>query len=111
MRAVEGYAIEARDGLIGHVEDLLVEDAKWVVRYLVVDTRNWLPGRKVVVAPTWVERVNWQDRTVRMDLSRDEVKKSPPYDQDHPLDREHEMQIHDYYNRPYYWESAVESRA
>jgi hypothetical protein len=88
-----------------------VEDAKWVVRYLVVDTRNWLPGRKVVVAPTWVERVNWQDRTVRMDLSRDEVKKSPPYDHSHPLDREHEIQIHDYYNRPYYWESAVESRA
>lgn len=110
MREVDGYAIQARDGLIGHVEDLLVDDVEWVIRYLIVDTRNWLPGRKVVVGPTWVERVNWQDRTVRVDLSRDDVKQSPLYDPTHPFDREEEIRIHDHYGRPYYWESAAESR-
>ena len=44
-----GYHIEATDGEIGHVEDFLVEDSSWAIRYMIVDTRNWWPGRKVLV--------------------------------------------------------------
>jgi len=110
MRAVEGYAIEAKDGLIGHVEDFLVEDDPWMVRYLIVDTRHWLPGRKVLISPAWIEGLNWQDQTVNVDLSGDDFKNSPPYDHEGPLDREREIRIHDHYGRPYYWEAAVESR-
>jgi hypothetical protein len=47
--AINGYAIEASDGRLGTVSDLLFEEVSWVVRLLVVDTGNWLPGRKVLL--------------------------------------------------------------
>src|SRR4029453_11630334 len=53
-RAVTDYYIEATDGDLGHVEDFLVEDTTWAIRYMIVDTRNWWPGRKVIVSPEWI---------------------------------------------------------
>ena len=51
IEAVTGYHIHASDGEIGHVEDFLIEDADWSIRYLVVDTKNWWPGKKVLISP------------------------------------------------------------
>jgi hypothetical protein len=48
---VAGYYIEATDGEIGHVEDFIIDDETWEIRYMVVDIRNWLPGKKVLIAP------------------------------------------------------------
>ncbi|PIR25273.1 MAG: photosystem reaction center subunit H [Deltaproteobacteria bacterium CG_4_10_14_0_2_um_filter_43_8] len=56
-KEVSGYHIEASDGEIGHIEDFLVEDDNWRIRYIVVDTRNWLPGKKVLIAPAWIEKI------------------------------------------------------
>jgi hypothetical protein len=47
--AINGYAIESSNGRLGTVSDLLFEDAGWAIRWLVVDTGNWLPGRKVLL--------------------------------------------------------------
>ena len=58
-REVTGYAIQARDGDLGHVEDFIVDDESWVLRYMVVDTRNWWPGKHVLVSPRWIESVRW----------------------------------------------------
>ena len=106
-RNVSGYHIEASDGEIGHVEDFLVDDDSWAIRYLVVDTRNWWPGRKVVVAPQWFERVSWQARKVFTSLSRAAVRQSPEFTSDSPLTREYEIQLHQHYNRQGYWADAV----
>jgi len=43
---VTGYHIEATDGDIGHIEDFIVDDETWQIRYMVVDTQNWWPGKK-----------------------------------------------------------------
>ena len=61
---VIGYYIEATDGDIGHVEDMLVEDDSWAIRYVVVDTRNWWPGKQVLVSPEWMDRVDWDGQRV-----------------------------------------------
>ena len=58
-REIEGYHIEATDGEIGHVDDLIVDDETWTIRYMPVDTRNWMPGRRVLVAPAWVTAIDW----------------------------------------------------
>jgi len=63
-RQVTGYHIHATDGELGHVEDFIVDDENWAVRFLVVDTRNWLPGKKVLLSPQWIERVEWADSSV-----------------------------------------------
>ena len=103
MREVAGYSIAATDGSIGHVEDFIIEDENWAVRYVVVDTRNWLPGKRVIVSPEWVEDIDWRGRTVSLKLSRDEVKDSPPYDPSQPVNRQYEVHLYDYYGRPKYW--------
>jgi hypothetical protein len=91
MREVAGYSIHASDGHIGHVEDFVVDDEEWVVRYIVVDTRNWLPGRKVLVSPEWVSRIDWRSNAVSIDHSRDEIRKSPHYDPNQPVNRQYEF--------------------
>jgi len=58
-RAVTGYHIQSTDGDIGHVEGFLVDDQSWAIRYMIVDTSNWWAGKKVLVAPAWIERVDW----------------------------------------------------
>lgn len=76
---VIGYGIEARDGSIGHLKDFLVDDENWGIPYLVVDKRAWLPGGHVLVLPDEVEEIDAMTRTVRVALSRQEVKESPSY--------------------------------
>lgn len=79
-REVIGYHIQARDGQIGHVEDFIVDDETWKIRYLVVNTRNWLPGKKVLVEPRWVDRVSWAGSKVFVALLRASIKDKPGYD-------------------------------
>jgi len=68
-----------------------------------VDTRNWLPGKKVLVSPGWIERVSWADRKVYVELTREIIKESPEYDPSAPVNRRYEERLYDYYGRPRYW--------
>jgi len=101
---IGGHRIEGTDGAIGHVEDFIVDDDTWEIRYLVVDTQNWWPGKKVLVAPEWIETVNWVDSKVHIDLTRDAIKSSPEFDPQ-ALNRDYEERLHRHYNRRGYWSS------
>jgi hypothetical protein len=103
-RDVIGFYIEALDGDIGHVEDLVLDLERWVIRYLVVDTRNWLPGRRVVVSPAWLRRLDWASRSVVLDLDRERIRNSPAYDRNRLLDRAFEEDLHRHVDRPGYWQ-------
>ena len=102
-REVIGYHIQATDDEIGHAEDFIVQDTGWVIRYMVVDTRNWLPGKKVLVAPDWIEEVEWVERKVHVTLERDSVEESPEFEPGMPVNRTYEQSLYDFYGRPAYW--------
>ena len=101
--AVIGHHIEATDGDIGHLQDLLVDDYTWAIRYLIVDTSNWWGGHHVLVAPQWIVDVNWMEAKVSVDLTRQAVKDAPPYDSAAQLDRQREQEMYEHYGRPGYW--------
>ena len=104
MREVTGYALRARDGAIGHVADLLVDDADWAIRWLVVDTGSWLlGGRQVLVSPSWITAVSWARREVAVDLRRGTIEHGPSFDPAAPVDRAYETRLYGYYDRPSYW--------
>jgi stress response protein YsnF len=103
LEDVTGYHIHATDGQIGHLDDLIVDDENWAIRYMAVDTRNWLPGKKVLVSPHWIEKVSWADSEVYVDLSRETVRNSPEFDHNAPVNRDYEDRLHDYYGRRKYW--------
>jgi hypothetical protein len=74
---VVGYRIQAVDGELGHVEDFFVDADGWSIAWMIVDTRNWLPGKNVVVPPSAIEEIDWQRGIVRVRMRRDEVRNSP----------------------------------
>src|SRR5664279_109317 len=86
---VARYDIEATDGAIGHVEDFVIDDDTWAIRYLIVDTRNWWPGKRVLIAPQWIERVSWNESRVFIHLSREAIKLSPEFTAESALTREY----------------------
>lgn len=108
-----GYHLEASDGAIGHVDEFLVDERSWQIRYLVVDTRNWLPGRKVVVAPAWIESTDWIRRRLVVNLTRDAIKHSPRYDPDLQWNPGYSAELHEHYRRPHYtdWDKDVAAGA
>jgi sporulation protein YlmC with PRC-barrel domain len=89
-RQVIGYHIHAIDGDVGHVEDFLVDDEDWAIRFLVADTRNWLPGKKVILSPRWIKRVQWDNSSVHFDLTRESVKNSLEFNSSKPISRDYE---------------------
>jgi uncharacterized protein YrrD len=77
---VQGHHVYALDGVLGHVEDFLVDDSHWELRYLVVNTKNWWPARRVLIDPRAAERIDWATSTVCVKLTQAEIKSSPEYD-------------------------------
>lgn len=97
---VMGYHVQATDDDIGHVDDFLVEDESWAIHYMVVDTRNWLPGKRVLVSPRWIRWVGWDERRVAVNITQNAVKDSPEYVPTKPLSRVYEEQLHEHYELP-----------
>lgn len=104
MSEMAGYRIEALDGQVGHVEDFLIEEETWKVRYLVVDTGAVLPGKKVLLAPLWIDRITWAERGVRVDLRVDQIRTAPTFEKRTPLTRDYELAVFEHYSRPKYWQ-------
>ncbi|MDM7915726.1 MAG: PRC-barrel domain-containing protein, partial [Candidatus Eisenbacteria bacterium] len=97
------FHIAARDGEIGSVDDLYFDDATWDVRYLVVDTGSWLPGRKVLLVPSSFERPRSGEKAMPSRLTREQIRNAPDIDTDRPVERQHEIALHMYYGWPLYW--------
>ncbi|CCE24249.1 PRC-barrel domain-containing protein [Methylotuvimicrobium alcaliphilum] len=100
---VMGHNIQATDGNIGHVEDFVIDDETWAIRYLIIDTQNWWPGKKVLVSPKWIERVSWSESTVFINLTCEAIKQSPEYTEESQLTRDYETELHQHYDRQGYW--------
>ena len=109
--AVTGYNIQAADGEIGHVDGFVVDDDAWAIRYMEVATRNWWPGKKVLVSPAWIERVSWTESKVYVGLSREAIKTGPEYIESRPVTREFENRLYSHYGRPPYWLHDAERKS
>ena len=104
-KQVMDYSIHAIDGDIGHVEDFIVDDEGWIIRYMAVDTSKWLPGsKKVLISPSWIKTINGEKKMVSLDITKESLKNSPPYDPSASINREYEAKFYDYYGRKKYWE-------
>ena len=104
LTAIMGYHIQATDGPIGHIENLLVDDATWGIRYLIIDTKNWWPGQHVLMSPYAVREISWSDRDVMLDVTCAKIKASPAWDPADVINQDYEAQLHGHYGwRGYGW--------
>jgi hypothetical protein len=101
--AIKGYTIAATDGRIGTVSDILFDDSSWRVRWVVVDTGNWLPGRKVLLPLSALGRLNENGSEFAVKLTMQQVKDSPESGTDRPVSRQIEANIYGYYGWQPYW--------
>ena len=106
MNDLEGYAIRATDGAIGHVNDFYFDDKAWGIRYLVVDTGSWLSSRKVLISPIAIGQPDWTAKVLPVSIAKEQVKNSPEIDTDKPVSRQHEIRHLGYYGYPFYWGGA-----
>lgn len=96
--SVRGYHLLARDGKIGHVEDFILEEPDWKVRYLEINTRNWLPGKHVLMTPAWILDVNWAMQQVEVGLDRRTIQTAPPYEPKMAISPDDEIELRDHYS-------------
>jgi len=87
-------AIDGADGHIGSVHDVYFDDQSWMVRYLVVDTGRWLPGRKVLLSPEVIVPPWHGETAMSVKLARDQVRSSPEIDKMQRIPRQAEQLLH-----------------
>ena len=81
----------------------MFDDTSWQIRYAIIDVRNWLDGKRVLLSPRWIERVSWKNKVIYTSLSRDLIQKSPAWDPDQPVSRKYELELHGHYGYAPYW--------
>ena len=102
VASVNGYHVHATDGDLGHVENFLADDANWDIRYLVIATRNWWPGKHVQLAPFAVMEIDWSEHRINVNVTRDQVKSGPAWDPLAMVDQVGEQQLHRHFGWPGY---------
>lgn len=103
IKEMHGNALQATDGEIGRVDEILFDDEGWTVRFLVVNTGNWLRNRKVLIGTPALGELDWKNRRMNVNLTRDQVENSPGTETNEPVSRQLEAQYYDYLGWPHYW--------
>jgi hypothetical protein len=106
LQSMTGFTIRAVDGDLGKVDEFYFDDATWTIRYLIAETGNWLLGRKVLISSIALGKPDWKSRTFSVNLTCDQVRNSPDIDTEKPVYRQHEAELHAYYQWPLYWEGG-----
>lgn len=103
-KELEAFTLSASDGEIGKITDCYFDDAQWVIRYLVVDTGDWLSSRKVLISPAAIgNRAWWGERSLPIDLTRAQIEACPDIDSEQPVSRQQERIMLQHFGYPYYW--------
>ena len=103
VKALQGFTVLATDGDIGTIKDVYFDDARWTIRYLVIETGGWLSGRRVLISPISFRQPDWKKEEIRVELTRQQVEDSPGIDEEKPISRQHEEEFFRHYDYPLYW--------
>lgn len=104
---IVGWELGALDGEIGKIKELYFEDQSWTIRYLIVETGSWLLGRKVLISPEAVVRVDIKNEIIEVKLTKEQIENSPDVNSDKPVSRQHEDELYQYYGIGNYWMGSL----
>lgn len=111
LNELTGYTLQAEDGEIGRCKDFLLDAETWTIRYMVADTRKWLPGRKVLITPNSLGEADWEEQDFPVNLTREQIRNAPALDEDAPVTREYEIWWHEHFGWSHYWGAGTMSEA
>lgn len=104
VNEVTGYTVLGMDKQIGQILDMIIEDEIWAIRYLAVKTVREFGEKMILLAPQWVQSVDWLNQAVTVGLTDEVISDSPDYDPRQAINRDAEAALYDYHGRPYYWD-------
>jgi uncharacterized protein YrrD len=102
-KELKGYQLGACDGEIGKIADFYFDDKFWTLRYLVANTGGWLKNRKVLISPHAFGKIEKEEHSFSVDLSKKQIEQSPPLESDKPVSKQYEESYLGYYGYPIYW--------
>jgi sporulation protein YlmC with PRC-barrel domain len=79
-KTIMGYHIHASDGDVGHVSDFIFDDANWQIMYLVIDTHNWVGGKKVLIETATIKEIQWENSKAILNITTAVIKDGPVFD-------------------------------
>jgi hypothetical protein len=103
LNEILGYTLRGTDDEIGKTKDFLFDDREWIIRYLTVDTGNWLIDRLVIISPTSIVKTSWANKELEADLTKAKVENSPRLETNKPVSKQHENELIKYYGWPTYY--------
>ena len=89
-----GFKVEARDGGIGKVDEATHEAGG---SFVVVDTGPWIFGKKVMLPAGLIRDVDLDTETVFLDLTKDEIKNAPEFDEKRYREQGYRSELSEYY--------------
>ena len=72
-----GFQVVATDGAIGNIDAATYDVGG---SYIVVDTGVWIFGKKRMLPAGVIDRIDYDDRKVYVNLTKDEIRQAPDYD-------------------------------
>jgi hypothetical protein len=95
---VKGYLAIATDGEIGPLVDVFIDDKQWIIKFLIMDTGHFFPGRKVLLPYLMVKKIEWTNASINVSADRKTIRESPVYNQEYPVTEEFAKRLLGYYN-------------
>lgn len=107
FKEIQGYTLDAIDGEIGKVTDVLFDDSNWNVRYAEAGTGSWLPGRRVILYSRALGEPDTEEKRFRVHLAIDQIRNGPHVDTQRTVSRQKEIELFQYYQWEPYWGYAA----
>lgn len=103
VEQVSGYSVKSIVDQVGYIDDFIFDTQTWEIRYLIVETHKWIPGKKVPISPKWLERISWPDSVIYTEITSDAIEEAEEYNEQLGIDRDYEIRLYEHYNRRKYW--------
>ena len=100
-RTFSKFVLDGVDGEIGTLDDFIIDEQSWEIRFLVVEIGRWLPGRKILISPRWIENIDWIQSKVKLKVSRETIWNAPGYENLSAITRDYEVRLFTCYGKPY----------
>ncbi|HEX8949328.1 MAG TPA: PRC-barrel domain-containing protein [Dissulfurispiraceae bacterium] len=103
LQSVAGYAVIAKDGEVGAVEEFLFDDREWAIRFIVVRTGDWLPGKKVLLPPSVLEEPDWELPKLHITIERAQLARGPILGAHEPASRMFQIDLYKHFGWAPFW--------
>lgn len=101
FREVCNYSIRTKDGFKGKLNDLIIDDSNWEVKYIIIDLNGSIPwSRKVLINVNWIERISYPKKSIKINLNSDSLLNSKDFNPNELVNTKKVTKRFDYLGRP-----------